>query len=132
MNDTTNVLNMPARRRSDAPAEPERRSSPAFASVPVLPPSPLDEPFADAMIAADRANRAKRLAAAAARRMEDALAAQQLRRKELLQARDEGFARGDAHGYREGWYWGLALGLIVGGSMVAIALKAGWWAVAHS
>lgn len=120
----SNVTTLPTRRRGDSaapPTEPARRSSPAFASTS----QHFDEPFADALLAQARAERDARANALITRNIENRLRADKLRRRELATARMEGFDKGEERGYRHGWYWGLGIGIAIGGSVVWLCIKAG-------
>lgn len=128
MNETTNVLTLPARRRDD-PTD-THRSTPAFA-VPVPPPLPFDghdEPFADSLLAQARANRLHAANVALARNEQARLQANQLQKNQLNEAYRAGHDIGLGHGFTRGWYWGLGIGAIAGGSAVALLIKAGQWA----
>lgn len=121
---TTNVHTLPARRRDDAGGT--HRSTPAYA-VPVPPPLPFygDEPFADAMLAQDRAKRAQAAGVALARRTEERMQAEQLQRNQLVQARTEGHNLGLDLGFKRGWYWGLGFGVLMGGTLVYLCAQFG-------
>lgn len=122
MNDMTNVLTLPARRRDDS--GDTARSTPAYA-VPVPLPFENDEPFADSLLAQARTRRMHAANVALAKHAEQRMAAEQLRKNQLNEAYRSGHDIGLGHGFTRGWYWGLAVGTGIGGSVVAIALKAG-------
>lgn len=121
MNPTTNVHDLPTRRRDDT--GDTHRSTPAYAVL-VQPPCEYDEPFADALIAQARQRRLHAANVVLAKRTEERLADEQLRKNQLNEAHRAGHNLGLDLGFTRGWYWGLGFGVVIGGSVVALALKA--------
>jgi hypothetical protein len=133
VNHSTNVLPMPARRRDDAmPLTLDtHRSTPAF-ERPLHPPSPLDEPFADALISHARKDRQLKIQANLRQRLDQALQTNQLHTAELAAARKRGIAEGRATKFRDAWWAGISIGFLIGGSTIAVAIKAGYWLVVRT
>ena len=133
MDNTTNALTMPSRRRDDTvinvTAGDTHRSTPAFA-VAVPPPLPFgnDEPFAGALLAQARANRMHAANVALAKHAEERLAAEQLRKNQLSEAHRHGQDIGIGQGFTRGWYWGLGFGVLIGCAVMYLCIKAGEWA----